>query len=109
LTAVYEAIFETFLTICNSFLPIGNNFVANDEHNHYVLIYEAIILSLQYQQLQLLRGHRLLRAHPQGHRPRAAAPVAATSTSWPSNEQIHYMLIHEDTYHKQNHRLQHQG
>jgi hypothetical protein len=87
LTTVYEAIFETFLTICNSFLPIGNNFVANEEHNHHVLIYEAIFLSLQYQQLQLFRGHRraqLLRAHPQGHRPRAAAPVAATSTSWPS-------------------------
>jgi hypothetical protein len=50
--------------------------VANDKHNHYVLFYESIIPSQQYQQLQLLRGHRRAqppRAHPQGHHPRAAA------------------------------------
>jgi hypothetical protein len=40
LTTVYEAIFETFL-------PIGNNLVTNEEHNHYVLTYEAIFLSLK--------------------------------------------------------------
>jgi hypothetical protein len=59
LTTVYKANFETFLTICNSFLPIVNYFVVIDEHSNMAI--------------------------------------------------IHYVLIHEDSYHKQDHRLQHQG
>jgi hypothetical protein len=86
------------LTICNSFLPIGNNFAANDEHNHYELIYEAITFSLQTSSCNnfvVIDEHNHYVPRP----PSTHIYLMAIS------EQIHYVLTHEDIYHL----LQHQG